>query len=416
MKICLVGLWAYSLFDPSVTGTFGGAEVRTWMLARGLSRMEDMEVAFVVSDHGQPERMTFDGVTVHAHPGYRARSFGGRALASRFPGAASLARRLVRGTRAVADYLKAPPWRTGSFPVPDDHARFLAKVGADVYCAPGASEITATIASWCKAAGRPFVLFIASDYDLAQWVHPRSLAANAYGTLGYVCHYPIAAADLVVAQTEHQKRVLEQRFGRTALVVRNPMDLSIPQHLQDRPRRHVLWIGKSDMVKKPWIMADLARRFPDQPVVMVSNNTNPLVHARLEGGLPDNVRLMESVPFAKAEELFAEALVLVNTSTHEGFPNTFLQAGKFGVPILSLAVDPDGYIERDRCGEVAHGDPVRLAQSLARILEDHELREGYGRNARDYVRTHHDLAMVAKRLAQALEQCVENAHGPYSRS
>ena len=56
---------------------------------------------------------------------------------------------------------------------------------------------------------------------------------------------------------------------------------------------------------------------------------------------------MKVVGFVKPSEVieyFKAASVFINTSTSEGFPNTFLQAWQCEVPVVSLAVDPNEVI------------------------------------------------------------------------
>ena len=86
--------------------------------------------------------------------------------------------------------------------------------------------------------------------------------------------------------------------------------------------------------------------------------------------------LVDSVPFARMPLVFAKAAVYINTSVaaYEGFPNVFLQAAASGVPIASLELDHD-FVERGRCGLVAHGDLERLAEYVRTVCNDRRERD-----------------------------------------
>jgi glycosyltransferase involved in cell wall biosynthesis len=47
------------------------------------------------------------------------------------------------------------------------------------------------------------------------------------------------------------------------------------------------------------------------------------------------------VPYHKVNEYFSRASLFVNTSSIEGFPNTFIQAWMHYTPVVGLNVDPD---------------------------------------------------------------------------
>jgi len=82
----------------------------------------------------------------------------------------------------------------------------------------------------------------------------------------------------------------------------------------------------------------------------------------------------------------------MTTSDSEGFPNAFLQAFKFGVPVLSRRVNPDNVLTRQQTGFVAHDDLDHLA-AMVRQLHDQPSRfRSVARSARSYVVEHHEVA------------------------
>src|SRR3569833_4221583 len=67
---------------------------------------------------------------------------------------------------------------------------------------------------------------------------------------------------------------------------------------------------------------------------------------------------------AEVNQYLARASVFVNTSVHEGFPNTFVQAWLRDAVVVSLTVNPDGVLDRRAVGihaqtEDGHGKAVR---------------------------------------------------------
>ncbi|HTX87248.1 MAG TPA: hypothetical protein VMC41_04270, partial [Candidatus Nanoarchaeia archaeon] len=75
-----------------------------------------------------------------------------------------------------------------------------------------------------------------------------------------------------------------------------------------------------------------------------------------------------------------------------GFPNIFLQAARARTPILSLAVDPDGFIAKHQGGIVCGDNYEKLKTGLAILLGQDDLRARAGENLYRYFRAEHDLA------------------------
>ena len=92
----------------------------------------------------------------------------------------------------------------------------------------------------------------------------------------------------------------------------------------------------------------------------------------------------------EVNELLARAHILVNTSTQEGFPNTFIQSWLRGVVVVSLQVDPDRVLELKQVGILAHTEAGLLA-AVRSLLENDGLRTAYAKRGQDHAIEHHSL-------------------------
>ncbi|TAJ32265.1 MAG: glycosyltransferase, partial [Nitrospirae bacterium] len=179
-----------------------------------------------------------------------------------------------------------------------------------------------------------------------------------------------------------------------------------PKEGLEKNRSTILWAGRSQSLKQPQLFLDLAARFPQERFVMAlmtdpsqADFTETL--RKVATGLP-NLTLHENVSFNDMERLFEGAKLFVNTSTYEGFPNTFVQAALQGVPILSLTVDPDGVLSRHGIGLCAEGSFERLVEAARRLcLSDREWEQVSAR-AKAYARDRHDLEGSVRDLKRLL--------------
>ena len=166
-----------------------------------------------------------------------------------------------------------------------------------------------------------------------------------------------------------------------------------PVRIEKHARPRVIFLGRLDPIKRPWIFAELAKEFPHIEFLFLGQ-----AHFRTEGtwnpdNLPGNVRLMGHVDGEEKAQLLSSAWVLVNTSIHEALPISFLEALTHETPILSCQ-DPEGVATRFGV-YVGRWDGTGLAgraafqQGLERLVEDASLRRRLGREGREWVRTNH---------------------------
>jgi glycosyltransferase involved in cell wall biosynthesis len=188
--------------------------------------------------------------------------------------------------------------------------------------------------------------------------------------------------------------------------IRNPIDTRLAPDEGIVPmteRKHVLWIGRADRdCKRADLCLQLAAECPEVPFLAVMNPQDSATELQLLASRPPNVTILPRIPWRQTDRLYRHALALLNTSESEGFPNAFLQAAKFGVPILSRRVNPDQVLTEHGIGFVAQDDLSRLAQMLRQLHATPERFSWVSRAGRRYVERYHALESRIGELHRAL--------------
>jgi glycosyltransferase involved in cell wall biosynthesis len=199
---------------------------------------------------------------------------------------------------------------------------------------------------------------------------------------------------LVATTTPCLASKVEPAYGVAAQRVHwlpNPLPPGPTPRRAARPT--VLWLGRLDAIKRPWLVAAIARHLPEVEFRMLGD-------AYVEGplrwepaDLPANVRLDGHLEGKPKEDALAGAWLLLGTSIHEGLPVSFLEALAAGIPIVACQ-DPEGVVSRfgrtiGRCDGSGEEAVPAFAKAIAELVADTEERQRLGNAAREWVAATH---------------------------
>ncbi len=359
-RICIVGLDSYGMLSGEENPKYiGGESIQHVLLARAWRDLGH-DVSMIVHDEGQGARRVVDGITaIAAH----SRHGGIRGLRFFHP----------RATRLLSALMTAD---------------------ADTYYQSPAGAYTGITGWFCRSSRRRFIFRIASDSDVEK----------EHGRIQFwrdrkLYNYGLRCADVIAAQTEYQALLLRENHGLDSAVVNMMVE---PQRSESRLAKDidVLWLSNLRALKRPELALELARQLP-QVKFTLAGGPMPAGEIYYEdvraaaARLP-NVTMQGAVRYAETGALFDRAKVFLNTSSIEGFPNTFLQAWIRGVPVVSF-FDPDSLIQRMSLGNVANSlDEMR--ESIRDLLANDSDREQVGRRARDFATREYTTGVAARYL------------------
>lgn len=172
-----------------------------------------------------------------------------------------------------------------------------------------------------------------------------------------------------------------------------PNIVGIEPTAKESPRPSVVFLGRLDPYKRPWMFAELARRFPSVEFLMLGKAHFDGKGAWQPRALPPNVRAIGHAGEEEKARRLGSAWALVNTSLHEGLAVSLLEALACETPVVA-SVDPEGVVSRFGVRvEGAEGDGLaaspRFAAGLEHLLEDAALRARLGREGRRWVSSTH---------------------------
>jgi len=356
----------------STEGFAGGAEVQAVTLARSLAR-SGLRVRHVVAAAGGVSR-TEEGVeVVELPPGYRRRG---------------LPRR-----RAVLETLR--------------------NTDAAVYIQRSAGADTGLVALFSRATGRRSVFSASHDSDFSRDLDLIRKGGggteNALVRLQY--RIGLRTVHAVVAQTRQQASMAQRNFRRHPVVIPS---FAVAVDGARSSREAVLWIGGLSEMKNPLAYLELAARVPEATFWMVAHDvpaerSGLAAVARARAAELPNVEMFARLPRPEVLALYERAIAVVNTSHHEGFPNTFLEGWSRGVPAVSLWVDPDGALTRSGSGVLTGGDLDGAAEAIRGYLRDADLAYAAGEAGRRYIRETHAPEVVTPQWVSLVER-LRDAH------
>jgi hypothetical protein len=254
----------------------------------------------------------------------------------------------------------------------------LGELKPDVIYQRCRQSYTAVCASYARKARIPFCFHVAHDFDLDyRWLTVKFGRNTPFDFVECLTGiWGLKRADHIIVQTKRQKRLLNDRWGLVAAaVIRNFQPL--PTALPAKPPGplNVFWVANLKHWKRPGLFVDLAESFAGRDDLRFIMAGKPSSERRLRPVMRKistlrNLSYLGEVPIERVNELMNEASIHVNTSSFEGFPNTFLQAWARGAIVATMDVDPDdegmeslgiGYCARSL--ERLHDYIDRLSQS-----------------------------------------------------
>jgi len=213
-------------------------------------------------------------------------------------------------------------------------------------------------------------------------------------------------------QNVAQQQACRANYHRESNLI--PSCYELPADASPGTGDRVLWVSsiREHDYKRPELFLELARRLPQRRFVMIGGaggdvrNNACFERVRDAATTIPNIEFTGFLPHARAEPYFDRARVLVNTSLHEGVPNTFLQAWARGVPTVAF-VDTGARVR----GELLYRIVERVEEAAAEI-ERLFTDEGHWRRAsvrcREYFSNTHSTSKVLERFEGLLGELLRD--------
>ena len=279
-----------------------------------------------------------------------------------------------------------------------------------------ACAYTGICALYARRRSVPFVWHLAHDTDAGPQVLDPSRNFVRVRLEKWAVAYGARHATRIIVQTEHQSQLLQRHFARPADAVIPNFHSPAAESIDKSGPITVVWVANLKPWKRPEAFLNLAESlggYKGIRFIMIGapapksgdRRWGEFVMRRIDGA--KNLQYLGARSQVEVNELLGRAHIFVNTSMHEGFPNTFIQAWLRQVAVVTLTVDPDGVLEQEQVGIVAHSEPG-LTAAVRRLIDHPDVRSAYAERGRRHAEARHSI-QNAHELIGLIDRCCGQA-------
>lgn len=362
VKVSFFAPEASPYFQENNKGVYGGAELQMYLLSRNLSQNKNFKTSFFLSEVKVKSNVNENLKLV--------KSFS-------MPKEDLLLNKFIKSIKLFFLLRNNKP---------------------DILVTTCANSIIGIVAFYKKILGFKHVHRTASTIDVDKsWIKEN-------GLLGKIYNYGLKKADKIIVQNKEQQELLMIKHSLESSILKNAIRL---KELSNTVKSDILWVGRFDTLKRPELFIELANVFPNENFIMIcpynKNHFNSWEKMKETIKHFKNFELIEKVEYTEISKFFDKAKCFVNTSSVEGFPNTFLQAALSQTPIVSLNVNPDNFLTNYNCGVYCRDKFENLVDTIRNLLSSSKNRITMGKNAYTYLKDNHDIEKISNQFSKIIE-------------
>lgn len=243
---------------------------------------------------------------------------------------------------------------------------------------------TAAVALFARLTGRKSVYALASDDDATLLKYSNQYKKIEYSSklkqllrltdisiLDKLTQWGKRNTSLIFCQTATQQQLFEYNFKRKSELVSNSAVNTIPERVEKE--NIILWVGNFRGVKQPQLFVKLAKdlkAYSNWQFIMIGEADEASLPMLNEMNSQSNFKYMGSLSYDITAQWFAKAKIYLNTSSVEGFPNTFIQAWLNHCHIVSLNANPDNLLDNPVMGKVFNGNYNELKEYVLQFINN----------------------------------------------
>jgi glycosyltransferase involved in cell wall biosynthesis/ubiquinone/menaquinone biosynthesis C-methylase UbiE len=363
MKICIVANYAYGALTGEESGHIGGVERQTALLSEWLSK-RGHKVTVITWDEGGAPIEYINKI------------------------------KIVKLCK-VSDGL---PFLRFFTPRWTSLISALKTADADIYYHNCAEYITGQISLWCQLNKKPFIYTIASDADCE-----KTLPNLKSKREEYLFRYGLTHANLVISQTQKQAKLILHNYNIKAHPINMPATPPVYIKHYNREqlftKQKVTWVGRLHKVKRVEWLIDIAEALPNInfEIIGAPYDNSAYIQENLDRiKQTKNITYLGKISRTDMPSIYQNASILCCTSIYEGFPNTYLEAWSYGIPVITT-IDPDDVIKCNKLGFHAK-TKADFIKHINTLVNNENYWQTCSKNCLDYYLDNHEQHQVMKKF------------------
>ena len=266
----------------------------------------------------------------------------------------------------------------------------------------GISFFSSSVVNALRRHSTNSIIGIASDANLSWQISKQSLPAKNKWQYIYnwllLKHFQLFSLPLTdtIATQNMSQCIMAKHFSQNVIYCPNifqpPLDIDDSYKIVNSD---VIWIGGLRRVKGVETLLSIIDSLPNIKFTVIGETTGSRqVLFTKEFIQRPNVNYIKHVPNSNIHLFLRSSKLLLNTSPHEGFSNTFLEAWFAEIPVISLYANPSKLLSNLKLGYCTNGNIELLTDKIVFLLKNKSRRDTIGRNAKKYVLDEHSADKV----------------------